>query len=142
MSLVQIDWKPNAKKLREFGIAMIVGFAVIGSLLYYGVFPFGSAYPTAAFVCWAFGVISGGLGLTGSKAALPIYWLWMGIAFVMGSIISRIILVAVFFLVFTPMGLLGRLLGRDKLILRKPQKESYWVPVNHPSDKKRYLRQF
>lgn len=143
MSLVQIDWSPDTKKLREFGIAMIVGFAIIGALAHFGVWPFPEPHPAAALGCWIFGALSGVLGLTGTPLALPIYWVWMGIAFVMGNIVSRVMLVLVYYLVFTPMGLLGRLIGRDRLELNTPKStESYWVPVEYGTDRKRYRRQF
>ena len=45
----------------------------------------------------------------------PIYTLWMRIGSVLGWINTRIILAIGFYLVFTPMGILMRLLGKDPL---------------------------
>ena len=58
----------------------------------------------------------------------PIYILWMSFAVVMGFIVSHIILSLIFGLVFTPAGLLIRLLRKDPLDEKiNPQAESYWI---------------
>ena len=142
MSLVSINWQPGKKELKSFGWAMLVGFALIGGVLHLGWFPFKTAHPTAALVCWSFGTISGVLGLAGTRAVLPIYWAWMGIAFVMGNIISRILLALVYYLVVTPIGLLMRCTGRDLLHLKRQAEDTYWVDVTYRTDKNAYERQF
>jgi hypothetical protein len=76
-----------------------------------------------------FGVAAGLLGLSGTKAALPVYWGWMAIAFVMGNIVSRILVFLIYYGLLMPMGLMMRAVGRDKLVLRKPDADSYWRPV-------------
>ena len=45
--------------------------------------------------------------------------LWMGLAHVLGAVNTRLLLTMVFFTVFTPVGLLGRLLGWDPLNRRR-----------------------
>ncbi len=88
------------------------------------------------------GVVIGGLALTGTRAGRPGYLLWMGIAFVMGNVVSRVILAVVYFLVVTPMGLVARATGRDKLALRARGRGTHWVdlPGKHGDDY--YERQF
>ena len=53
---------------------------------------------------------------------------WMRLAAVLGWINSRIILSVFFFLILTPVGLIGRLFGRDPLDRRGNRRESYWIP--------------
>lgn len=138
MSLVQINWKPGPRELREFGIAMLIGFGLIGVVIWFKWHNLG-----VAAGCWVFGAVSGLLGLSGTRAALPIYRVWMGIAFVMGNLISRICLVVFFYGLITPMGLIRRLIGRDALGLRARGRPSYWhdLPAR-PVDRQRYERQF
>lgn len=137
MSLVQINWKASKKDLFWFGVCMIVGFGLIGGLLWW------KAYRTAAIVCWVVAGVCGGLGLTRTSAALPFYWAWMSIAFVLGNIISRLVLAVFFYGMITPMGLVMRLCGRDKLTLRRRTVDTYWVDAAPPApDKSRYERQF
>ncbi len=143
MSIVSINWSPDKKELRNFGIAMLVGFGVIGAVLFWGIWPVAEAKPTAAVLCWVFGVVAGVLGLSGTKVALPVYWAWMSIAFVMGNIISRILLALFFYGMITPIGLVRRkFFGADPLQLQKRQTDSYWIDVPQVTDKERYQRQF
>jgi uncharacterized protein involved in cysteine biosynthesis len=58
----------------------------------------------------------------------PAYDLWMKFAAVLAWINTRLILIAMFYLVFTPIGLIMRLFGSDQLGLRiEKDKRSYWV---------------
>ena len=59
----------------------------------------------------------------------PIYHVWMRIGAILGWVNTRIILAIGFFLVFSPMGWVMRLFGRDAL-LRKldPTLNTYRVP--------------
>ena len=48
----------------------------------------------------------------------PFYRLWMAAGHILGWVNSRIVLGIVYFLVFTPVGLMMRLLGKDPMRLR------------------------
>jgi hypothetical protein len=83
-------------------------------------------------------------GLWGYPVLKPVYVGWMTFAFALGWVNSRIILSLVFCLVFTPAGLILRLLGKDPLGLRfDRQATTYWV-MRKPQDfsKKRYEQLF
>jgi len=143
MSLVKLNWNPSAKELRKFGAVFMGGFLVIGLVKYF--WPFERIFTqNKTFGLWAIGIalVVGGLGLTGTKLALPFYWVWLSIAWVMGNIVSRIIISAIYFLVFTPMRLIGNVLGRDKLQLKKPDRDSYWLDISLPKEPEKYERQF
>ena len=137
MSFVIINWRPNPKERRKFGLIMLIGCSLIGLAFQ---FLIGKADIAAAW--YVFGAVSGGLGLTGTRAALPLYWVWMGVAFVLGNIISRVILALIYYLVVTPIGLVRRLAGHDDLHLRKPNRDSYWCDLTHQTGPSRYERQF
>ena len=137
MSLVKINWKPTAVELRKFGAVLLIGFGVIGV-----VFKHKYHNETAAEVCFWVGGVVGSVGLTGTAIALPFYWIWMGIAFVMGNIMSRLVLTLFYYLVVAPIGLLGWIVGRDKLSLRpNKSKSTYWIDVDSKKSSK-YERQF
>jgi len=135
MGLVDVNWRPAARDLRIFGVVMIVGFAVVTGGLY------ARGHHAAAWVAAAYGAISGLAGLTGTAIALPFYWLWMGIAFVLGNIVSRLLFSVVFYGLFTPMGLVMRLIGRDPLQLKRPRTRTYWRRVRPAGDREYYQRQ-
>jgi hypothetical protein len=58
---------------------------------------------------------------------------WLGLSHVLGTVMSKILLAAAFFLVVTPIGVLRRVLGKDSLRLRafKAGDESVMRPRNH-----------
>ena len=61
-------------------------------------------------------------------------------AFPIGWTVSKIVLGAVFLLVFTPVALVFRLTGRDALQLRRGSGRSYWTGKPAPSVES-YFRQ-
>ena len=64
----------------------------------------------------------------------------MTASFHVGRVIGTIMLVLLFLLVLTPLGLLLRALGKDLLQLkRSPSAQSYWLPAQHKS---RFERMF
>ena len=143
MSFVRLNWKPNKKELRSFGAIFMGGFALIGLVKYF--WPFERIFTqnkTVALWFIGIGVVVGVIGLIGTKLALPPYWVWLGIAYVMGNIMSRVIVAAIYFLVLTPMSLLNKLVGRDKLQLKRRQTDSYWQNISLPADAEKYERQF
>ena len=139
MSLVSINWRPQKAELRKFGIVTLIGFLLIGLFLLLF-----SESPVKAYYAWGVGVIIGLPALSGIRLiAMPGYILWMGIAFIMGNIISRLILLLVYYLCLTPLALLGKVVGRDRLQLKKAEKDTYWENIAEVSDdKSNYERQF
>jgi large-conductance mechanosensitive channel len=60
------------------------------------------------------------LTMTWPKAFKPLAKIWFGFSHFLGTIVSKIILSLVFFLIVTPMGLIRRALGAD------PMKTGLW----------------
>ena len=52
------------------------------------------------------------------RVATPLYKAWLTFGNIMGFVISRIILAIIFFGIFTPLGIIFRLFGRDILGLK------------------------
>jgi hypothetical protein len=94
-----------------------------------------------ALVFFGIGLVVGGIGLTGTRAALPFYWAWMAIAFALGGIMSRVLFGLFFYGLLTPLALLMRLTGRDRLHLRRCVTDSHWHNVPAVRDLARYERQ-
>ena len=63
----------------------------------------------------------------------PLAIFWFGLSHLLGTLVSKILLSLVFFVVVTPVGLLRRLFGKDTLQLKvfKASKESAMVIRNH-----------
>ncbi len=58
---------------------------------------------------------------------LPYNRLWMRFGFLLGMIIQPIILALLFFILFTPIAFLFRIIGRDELRLKLTKKNTYWI---------------
>ena len=129
--------KTSNRDLRKFGLMVGGGFAVLGLLFLWRLKPHWPYFGWPGAVLMAFGAVL-------PRALKYVYIAWMSVAFVLGFIISHIILGLFFFLVITPIGLLARLFGKDFLSLKLDAKaKSYWLPreskSKSPAD---YERQF
>ena len=58
---------------------------------------------------------------------LPLNKLWMRFGFLLGVIVSPVVLGVIFYTMFTPLACLMRLRGRDELNLRLKKRSTYWV---------------
>ena len=148
MSVVKIDWTPDRAGYRKFGIAVFVGFTVIGALSWlfggslhatreagkfvWGPLPWFTLIPLAVAI----------LAFTAPKACRPIYLVWMGFAFVMGTVMSTILLAVIYWVVFGFIATIFRLRRRDRMALREPAGgASTWTSVTAPA-REQYQRQF
>ena len=81
-------------------------------------------------------------GLLSPNLLKPFYNGWMVVALTIGFFMSRILLSLIFFLIFTPVGLVFRLLKKDPLARKAdPTANSYWIKrdenQNDPEDAER-----
>ena len=111
------------KDLRKFGL--MVG----GILLLLGFFLlWRGRHATIQISLWAIGGSLIVFGAIAPKVLRPVYVAWMKFALILGWVNSRILLSLIFFLLFTPIGLIMRLFGRDALNRRMSgESDSYWV---------------
>ena len=148
MSLVRIDWNPDRAGYRKFGMAVFVGFTIIGVLawllggslaatresgrLVWGPPPWFTLVPAAVLV----------LSLVAPRACRPLYVVWMGFAFVMGTVVSTVLLAVIYWVLFGSIATLFRLRRRDRLVLREPASgASTWAEAA-ASPREQYERQF
>lgn len=132
--LKAIDSSP--KEIRKF--AWIVGGVLLGlgALSIYRGRSWGVPVASIGFALALFGTIL-------PKPLLPLHKVWMGLAVLMGFVMSHVVLGLLFFVVITPLGLVARLTGKDFLSLKKKKTDSYWITKEARSaDKKRMTQQF
>ncbi len=74
----------------------------------------------------------------------PLHMLWMGLAVVLGLVVSHVLLSVLFFVLFGLMGLFLRLAGKDLLNRFQLRKSppTYWNSRSPNTDPKRYEQQF
>lgn len=72
-----------------------------------------------------------------------VYRAAMAVSAPIGMVVSRIALALVYYLVFTPVALVFKLIGRDALARRFDRNaKTYWEPYQPDRGPERYLRQF
>lgn len=139
MSLIEINFNPDKKKLREFGIAALIAATVI-SLLLYLVKGLAFKWVLPVFIA---GLVIFTLSLISVKLVRMIYIGLTVITMPVGIVLSLIVLAAFYFLLLMPLGLIFRIAGRD-LLCRKfdPGAKSYWQKRRCTDGPERYFHQF
>lgn len=95
--------------------------------------PFLASHPELAAhaLSWLFVAISVVFlffALAFPKALAPLNWVWTRFGLLLHKLVSPLILGLLFFVVFTPVGVIMRLFGADPLRLRSDAKaQSYWI---------------
>ena len=75
------------------------------------------------------------LGILNSRILTPFNKIWMKSGVLLSNVVSPVIMVIVFFLVITPIGLLMRLFKKDLLNLKFNKNYSYWIEKKGPLSK-------
>ena len=139
MSLIEINWNPDRRELRKFGLIALFVLGIAGVILR---FIFGVAAMPALVVA-AFGLFIFIVTLVSARAARAIY---LGLTFAalpIGLVISVILMAAFYFLILTPVGLVFKIMGRDPLLRRfEPGASTYWCKRRNADDPERYFHQF
>lgn len=146
-----VNKNPTAGDLRKFGWAMLIGFGVIGLLLWLaqwlgareaGVLHWlGSGQQITAVCLWALGIVLCAVSLLSPSLAKPVYVAWMSVVVPIGIVVSTIMLSVLFFL-FLPLFSLVVRLG-DPLRKRLHAGETYWEDYKpHEATLERMKRPF
>ncbi len=124
------------KALRDFGLLFCVVFALAAGVMYWKGNP-GWKWSVAGSAGFLLA------GLLVPTALSRFFRLWMGLAFVMGWVMTRVVLTAAFSLIMTPLGIVLRAMGKD-LLDKKLQKGSatYWKSHAAVNDREQYKKQF
>lgn len=120
--MIKIDWNPPEKMLRQFGWISLVGFGLLASIAWYR---FNSQPVATTFAAVA--VLAPIIGMICPKLLKPLYVGLSLVTFPIGLVVSNLVLLLIFLLVFTPVALIFRLFGRDELRLRLDRTATtYW----------------
>jgi hypothetical protein len=126
-----------APRWRKPALQTVV-MGLVGLLLYAGL-----GHHTAGFVIWGLALVLLVLNLASPAASARIEAWGTSFGRFVGAVLSWLLLVPTFVLVFVPAGVVMRLRGRDPM-RRKPRESglSYWVPRRLPFVPEHYARQF
>ena len=110
----------NKSTNRSFGIVFFIVFLIVG------IYPMLNEEDVRL---WSLiiSVIFLMLGILNSEVLTPLNKIWFKFGIFLGKIFSPLIMVIIFFLVVTPIGLIMRFIGKDILNLKFNNDKSYWV---------------
>ncbi len=127
----------DKKELKKFGYVIGIALGLLALLLFW------KDKSAAIYFAYIGGSIFF-LGIVYPIALKPLYISWMSFAVVLGFFMTRLILSLLFIVIFTPAGIVIRLLGKDPLNQKiEKQKSSYWLkrdrkPYDPDSTEKQY----
>ncbi len=136
MSLIRLNRHPPPRQLLVFAVAWLIFVGVLGLVQWR------HDRPPVALVCWSLAVMVPLAGLVWREGLRRLY---VGLAyatFPIGFVVSTLMLVLLYYLVVTPIGLVLRLCRYDPLERKfDRQAGTYWQPRPARRDPVSYFRQ-
>lgn len=135
MSLVEINWSPTSRQLRQFGVLCLVVLPLLGWLWRAN--------------AWGIGILVG----VAVAIAVAAFWqprlvrpVFVGLILLtapIGMIVGELALLLMFFAIFFPISLWSRIVRRDALQLRIDREaDTYWQSKSEPKDAAGYYRRY
>ena len=129
--------RATKKELRSFGLVVGIAFAILATAQWYfhGILDYRILYGISAFLILT--------GLTVPAILRPFNFVWMKLAIVLGWVMNRVILGVIFYIIFTFVATIMRIIKRDALDMKGGSRDSYWIErKDGPTPTERYERQF
>ncbi len=136
--MLPINRSPGAREVRAFSRIWFPLFVLVFGVIAWWRWE----SPTAAIVIWVIGGALVGLVLASAEAARIVFVALITISYPIGLVLSTIALGFMFYVVFTPLGFLMRLAGRDPLRLQQRGASSHWTPYRQIDDPEQAFRQY
>lgn len=129
--------KEDKTTLRKFGLTVGIVLLLVGIVLYL-------TGKSSSVVFGGAGVLLVLFGLILPNILKPLNKIWMILALIMGWFMSRVILIILFYLVLTPIGITAKIFGKKFLNLKiDKEAKSYWEKREKSvTEKIDYERQF
>jgi len=145
--LVEINFRPDGRILRQFGWIALGGFGLLALCAWNEWLVFrhglGGAREPVAFALLGLGALSALFSFAFPRANAPLFVGLSVIAFPIGFVLSYVIMATLFYVVIAPVGALMRLFGKDPMDRRLlPNAATYWVDARPPRAKADYFKQF
>jgi hypothetical protein len=135
--MITIQWNPERKQLRQFAAIWFPAFcALVGWLV-----GAKTGHWPAVQVGWGLGGLFSVAGIVYPPAIRPVFVGLILATYPIGWVVSHVLLGAIFYLLFLPIGLILRLTGHDPLHLKPPRQNTLWKTPVGKTDPASYLRQ-
>jgi len=133
-----------------FAWLWLICFGLFGVLTAYragawsGEVPLGWQQPwKAALVIWSAALVVGIAGIAYPRLVRPVYVAWLALSFPIGWTISNVLLLVTYYIIFTLVSVILRIVGHDPLNRRfETRKSTYWSPHERVTAPARYFQQF
>ena len=136
MALIELRVNPTARDLKWFGLILLAFFGLIGVLVWRAT---GSLdWPK---LIWGAAALLSLAYYVAKPVRRPMYVGWSYVTYPIGWVVSHALMGVVFFGLFTAVGLVFRMMGRDSMTRRR-QSGSYWAPRDQSTRPADYLRQY
>ncbi len=134
MKLIEINWNPSHRQLRQFGFVCMIALPLI-------VWIWGGSWQLIGTLA--------GIGLAiaavGLFVPMALKYLFLGLSIIaipIGLVIGELATMLIYFGVFLPIGLVFRIMSRDALQMKLNRNATtYWQPKKQPSGPTSYYRQ-
>ena len=144
--ILEVRRNPSKHELNWFGVVVLAMMAFLGIVFWgKGRFVLGTGHtpPIASWVVWTIGVVLPVVYYAIPPLRKKIYVGFMYVLYPIGFVMSHIILGAIYFLMFTPLGFVMRLFGYDPMGRKyAADAPTYFSEHVTGGDAPRYFRQF
>jgi hypothetical protein len=129
--------KSEKSDLRKFGITFFIVLGLLGGALWWRGKEYYTIFAVLSLLFLAAGIFV-------PVILKPVQKAWMALAVVLGWFMTRLILSVLFYVIFTCIGLIGKIVGKKFLDLKiDDNTESYWIKRPTGSvEPERYEKQF
>jgi hypothetical protein len=136
--VIHVDRHPSRRQLAVFGLLWLVFFGVLGIMSWRD-----SGINGRVVAFWVLAVLIPSAGLFHTEIIRRIYLLAAYAVFPVGWTVSLIVLMVIYYLILTPVGLVLRLTGYDPMRRRFDRAaQTYWLQRKPDNDIDRYFKQF
>jgi hypothetical protein len=136
--MIPIIHNPSPRQLTVFGLLWLACFCLLGGLSWWK-----TGLSARAIAFWVIGAGISGIGLVWPRLLKVVFLLASYATFPIGLGASLLILVVIYYLLVTPLGLLLRCMGYDPMQrLFNRGAKTYWSPHKQEENAKRYFQQF
>ena len=134
MAVIDLNWNPSPRQLRQFAALSVVMLPMIGWLS-------GGSWTTISILAAGGGLLAA-VSFVAPALVRPLFLAVSVCTFPIGLILGELALAMIYFGMILPIGILFRLIGRDALQLRIDREaKSYWQAKQQPKNVAGYYRQ-
>ena len=136
--MIDIQWNPKHRQLRQFAAIWFPAFCVLVGWMVGKK----TGHWMGVGIAWTACVVVAVAGFIHPPLIRPVFVGLILATFPIGWVASHILLGAIFYGIFTPVGLILRLTGHDPLQVKPPNANTLWKRPVGKTDPASYLRQY